>query len=291
MTKVPSVLLEKIEALQANAFDGFFRNTLEGAQCALDDRDNPLRLNFFSLAMRILFDHTMGTMAPNDMVVQCAWFTPERDRNKPTRKQRVMFAIQGGLSDAFVIRTLNVNPSPFRKRLLKTVNELSKHVHGRESTIVLNPAEQDNEAEATIEAMASYFDAVHDCRDAILDPIRQALDDEAIDALLSETILEVDAIATHHSIEEVYVDRVTVDFIGPHFITYRATGTVSVVLQWGSNSDLRRGDGAELGQAFPFRCDITTSLDDPWNLGLAETDFSVDTTEWSENMEPDQWDQ
>src|SRR5919106_954629 len=131
---------------------------------------------------------------------------------------------------------------------------------------------------------------VHDCRAAILEPVGEALDDAAVDALLSETILEVDELATHHSVQEVYVDRVVVHSIGSHFITYRATGSVSVVLQWGSNSDLRRGDGAELGQAFPFRCDISTSLDDPWKLDFSETEFGVDTREWREVMKPDAWD-
>ncbi|WP_342740023.1 hypothetical protein [Bradyrhizobium sp. B117] len=45
-----------------------------GAQHALADAANPLRLNFFSTAMRILFEHMMGTLAPVDQVVQTEWF-------------------------------------------------------------------------------------------------------------------------------------------------------------------------------------------------------------------------
>ena len=58
--------------------------------------DNPLRLNFFSTAMRILFEHMMGTLAPVDQVVQTEWFVSEREGNVPTRGQRIVFAIQGG---------------------------------------------------------------------------------------------------------------------------------------------------------------------------------------------------
>jgi len=63
--------------------------------------------------------------------------------------------------------------------------------------------------------------------------------------------------------------------IGAHFITYRATGTVAIGLQWGSNSDLRRGDGAEADLSFPFHCDIQVSLDDPLNMAFSDTNYSV----------------
>ena len=103
----------------------------------------------------------------------------------------------------------------------------------------------------------------------------------------SETLGEVDELASHYSLEEVYVDRVVVHTIGVDTITYRATGSVAVVLQWGSNSDVRRGDGAELGQSFPFYCDLVLPLDEPWNLDLAETTYGVDTREWRDAMRPD----
>lgn len=289
LTDMP--LSERVEALKVKAIDTFSQQALEGARLAALDVENPLRLNFFSIAMRILFEHMMDTMSPNDLVTQCSWFKPERDKGRPTRWQRIVFAIQGGFSDTFVNQVLKVDPLPLRKRLLETVDELSKHVHGRENTIILDQVLQDAIAETTITAMSSFLDAVHDCRAAILEPIAEALDDAAVDALLSETILEVDELASHHSLEEVYVDRVVVHTIGPTFITYRATGSVAVTLQWGSNSDLRRGDGAELDQTFPFRCDISTFLDDPWELALAETTYGVDTSEWTDAMKPDDWEE
>jgi hypothetical protein len=239
-----------------------------------------LRINFFSTAMRMLFEHMMEKLAPPDQVTQCTWFKPERQNGKPTRAQSILFAIHGGLSEHFVRKELKLDPLPLRKRLLAAVDHLSKQVHGRENTIIRDQGEQDREAVATIDAMAEFLDAVRDCRAAVLEPITERLDDAAVEALLSETILEVDELATHHSVEGVYVDDVAVHTIGPHFITYRASGSVSVVLQWGSNSDLRRGDGAELSQSFPFRCDIEVSLHDPWDLHRAEATFGVDTGEW-----------
>ena len=276
-----------VDALKKTAPDRFSQAALIGAQHALSDTDNPLRLNFFSTAMRILFEHITTVLATDKQVVDCQWFKPERDDGKPTRWQRVIFAIQGGLSDAFVMNELEVDPQPLRKRLLDAIDDLSKHVHGREATIILDKNEQDVIAAETLEAMGSFLETARECRSAVLEPIVEELDEAAIDALLSETILSVDELASHHSIEEIYVDSVEVHLIGPDTITYRATGSVSVVLQWGSNSDLRRGDGAELGQSFPFTCDIALPLDDPWELEAAEMNYGVDTSEWTDAMLPD----
>ena len=263
---------------------------MEGAKRALADADNPLRLNFFSTAIRILFEHMMDALSPTDQVTQCSWFKPERPNGKPTRGQRITFAIQGGLSEDFVSEKLDIDPAPLREQVLRAVDELSKHVHGRENTIICDPETQKKIAAQTIAAMADFMAQVSDCRAAVLGPIAEALDSAAVDALLSETILEVDELASHHSVDEVYVDKVFVREIGPDTITYEASGTVDVTLQWGSNSDLRNDMGAEAPQSFSFQCLIVVPLDDdPWDLRSAETEYSVDTSSWWNMREADWW--
>lgn len=287
----PSPLDKLVAGLSGKAIDDFSKRAIQGAQHALADVANPLRLTFFSTAMRILFEHMMDTLAPVEQVKQSSWFKSERADGHATRWQRVVFAIQGGFSDAFVKAQLKVDPQPLRTRLLNAVDELSKHVHGREQTIITDRAAQDAAAQATVMAMAAFLDVIHDCRAAILDPVAEALDDAAVDALASDSLVEVDELASHFSLEEVYVDRTVVHAIGANGITYRAIGSVSVILQWGSNSDLRRGDGAELSQSFPFFCDIELPLDEPWDLGLAEVTCGVDTSSWRDAMRPDEWDE
>jgi len=271
---------ERLAALKQKAIDVFSATALEGARHALADRDNPLRFNFLSTALRILFEHMMGTLAPDSQVVQSGWFKPEKKDGKPTRSQRVIFAIQGGLTDAFVRSALGIEVAPLRKRLLDAVDELSKHVHGRENTIITELTEQDRAAGTMIEAVENFLASYHECRSAICDPIQERLNDATVDALMAETIVEVDVLATHHFVEEVYVHETKVHVIGPNTIIYRAHGSLSVTLQWGSNSDMQRGDGAELGECFPFHCDIEVPLADPWKLANAYTHYEVDTSEW-----------
>jgi hypothetical protein len=275
----------QLSALKPKALDAFSVSALDGARHALADRSNPLRLNFFSTALRILFEHMMGALAPDERVTQSNWFKPEKVDGKPTRGQRIAFAIQGGLSDEFVKDALGINVAPLRKRLLAAVDDLSKHVHGREDTIITDVNEQDAAARMAIEALQNFFETYYECRSAISEPIQEKLNDATVDALIAETILEVDELSTHHSIEEVYVHETKVHAIGPSSSIYRATGSLSVILQWGSNSDVRRGDGAELDESFPFHCDIEVPLDDPWDLRDAETMYVVDTSKWRDGPE------
>jgi Predicted pPIWI-associating nuclease len=288
MTSTPSTLEDAGRGLKTKAIDRYSATVVEGALRALADPQNPLRLNFFSTAMRMLFEHVMDQLAPADQVTAASWFKPEQANGRPTRWQRAIFAIQGGLSEAFVRDTLHVDPTPLRRQLLGAIDELSKHVHGRADTIIRDPTEQDAVAMATVTAMTAFLDTLRGCRDAVLEPIAEALDEAAVDALLSETIMEVDELATHHSLDEVYVDAVRVAAIGAHTITYMASGSIDVTLQWGSNSDLRRCDGAELDQNFPFECEFELPLDDLWDLQLAEPAYRVDTSAWTDAMQSDE---
>jgi hypothetical protein len=83
---------QKIGALKPKVPDEFSRDVLDGARHALADTENPLRYNCFSTAIRILLEHIMDTLAPNDEVPRSKWFTPETASGRPTRGQRIVFA-------------------------------------------------------------------------------------------------------------------------------------------------------------------------------------------------------
>ena len=271
---------DRIRQLGSHAEDPFSTLVIQGAAHAMADKDNPLRFTFFATAMRILFEHLMDDLAPRDGVGACRWFLPETPDGRPTRRQRIKFAIQGGLADDFVHDELGVDSDPLNAALLKAIDRLSKHVHARGDTVVTEPAEQDRFALSTLDAMERFLATARECRDAVLAPIAAALDRAAVDALVSETIQAVDELASHHFIDSIHVGDIEVGRLDHLTVTYRVTGSVDVELQWGSGSDFRRGDGAVLSESFPFWCDLTLPIDQPWELSLARTECGVDTREW-----------
>lgn len=282
-TVFPSATLSaELDALKDLATDRFMGDALDSAAKVLRDDTNPLRLNLFAAAIRMLFEHVMGALAPDNEVESCDWYKPEAGQTKPVRRQRIQYWLQGGLSDGFLLSELNIDPSPLRDRLLRAFNDLSKHVHGRSTTVLQSVSEQNAEAGAAIAAVRALLESYHDCRAALIEPLVQSLDEAAVDALISETILSVDELASHHSVDEVCCEHTEVMSIGAHFIHYKASGTVSVTLQFGSNSDMARGDGAELEEGFPFECEFEVPIDDPRDLSNATVTSGVDTSSWFE---------
>lgn len=183
---------------------------------------------------------------------------------------------------------LNVDLPPLRKRLTDAFAELSKHVHGGKETIIRDQAAQDLVDEKTAAAMTAFLDTLRECREAVLEPIIEALESAAVDALLSYEMLEVAELATHFSLDELYVEAISVSLIQADKITYEVRGLVEVTLQVGSNLDVRRGGGAESAQSFPFRCQFEVPLDDPWDLSQAVLTQGVDVSTWHDMMTPDE---
>jgi hypothetical protein len=271
---------EMLEALAPIAPDAFCSTATIAAAKVVADEENPLRLNLCCAAVRILFEHVMGTMAPSVEVEKCSWYSPHKGESAPVRAQRIQYWMQGGLTDDFLDRELEIDPRPLRKRLLAAFNDLSKHVHGRQATVITDANEIELRATEIAEAVRELFNSYHDCRTALIEPLLELLDESAVDSLMAETIESIDELASHHSIEEIYTEHTVVEAITATTVRYRSSGSISVVLQWGSNSDLRRGDGAEMEKGFPFSCSFEVPIDDPHDLSNAEVASGVDTSAW-----------
>ena len=277
----PTLLPEdRLRALLPRAIDPFSRGVMDGAARVLADRANPVRLNLFAVAMRMMFEHLMDHLAPDAEVEACGWYKPMKGHKKPVRSQAIQYCLQGGFDDHFLRRELRLDPAPLRKRLMSAFNKLSKHVHGRKNTVVTDLVRQDTEANVVLTAVDQMLTAYHGCRAALVEPLEESLDSHSVDTLMLETIRAIDELATHYMLEEVYTDSTGVVAIKSDIVRYRASGTVNVTLQWGSNSDLRRGDGALLSRSFPFECLFDVPIDDPRDLSGAQVVSGVDTSSW-----------
>src|SRR5581483_3789166 len=257
----------KIEERLVTEFEkALFRAALEN----LEDKHNPLRFNNFAYACRELVRHILARLAPDEQVLRCSWYKNETDRNNGiSRKQRVYYAVQGGLPDGYLKDKLRVTIDEMHFELRAAIDRLHKYTHIEESTYGVSDEVVDSNVEQTLQAVDGLFQAIDESRRALVDKLWQHVDSSVFTATLSETIQAIDELATHHSIDEVHTDKVTVVGIDSDCIYFRAVGSIACELQWGSNSDRRRGDGAVLSQTFPFECDL-------WSPVLNPVDVSAD---------------
>ena len=273
--------MTSIDDLRPHLLDNFQRQLLDASARGLLDEDNPLRLNHFSASFRELVRHVFDKLAPDVDVKLCSWFVPDpTSQTGVTRGHRASYVLHGGLSLDYATHTLGVDVEGERKALVKAVDKLSKFTHVNPSTFGLPSDEVTRYVDSACEALRDLLVSAQMARETLGSSLEAQIHNQVVMAAISETILSVDEIATHHSVDEVYVDQVKVIRVGSAFVEFMAVGSVGVELQWGSNSDVGRGDGAVGSESFPMTCQLESSVDDPENVSAVEDTLCVDTSSW-----------
>jgi len=129
-------------------------------------------------------------------------------------------------------------------------------------------------------ALAELLQAQRDYRWEIVDGIADGLQREAVEKFTTETVGEIDILATHHTVDWVGIDERHVVGITATHVEYEITGSVGVTLLYGSGGDRRRGDGPEIGEEFPIAMGFRVPVETPQDLGEAEITSEIDTAAW-----------
>lgn len=252
----------------------------------LFDAANPLRFNNFAYAVRELTRHVLSRLAPDEKVRACIWYKEET--GKPlgvSRRQRTVYAVQGGLGDRYVEEDLRLDVHSIHTQLRDAIDNLSKYTHVEESTFGIPSVDVDRMTDEVLTVLSDLFRVIDECKHEVAQALEENVNTEVVDHVLVETILAIDELATHHSIDEVYTDHVEVEAIDDQFIHIIARGTIECELQWGSNSDLRRGDGAVFPQSFSFECELKSDVEIPGDFHPDLATLRVDTSSWRDEAE------
>jgi hypothetical protein len=146
---------------------------------------------------------------------------------------------------------------------------------------MLNPSDDiAGMAEDVLSAVVRFFHSVSEFRASVEEAVSEAVNDEALNTFMMETVSELDELSTHTQIDEVVADDVKVKSINASTILLMVSGTVYVELIYGSSSDQRRGDGARMNGHYPFSMVISAPTDDISELRSLE--FSVDNSAFYE---------
>ncbi|MEB0043419.1 hypothetical protein [Pseudomonas sp. MH10] len=259
----------------------------------LEDVDNKLRFNNFAYALRELTSSILTQRAPKAEVLQCSWYKNEILRPDVkygvTKIQHARYVVQGGLSDEYVANELKLDLSPERKAIRDSLTELSKYTHVGETTFNLPNHEVEVLVEKSLDALRSLGLAMVNCHSLIAHSLFEAIEDQAIHEVVSDSLEALDSVAHHYSLEHVSVNFSRVERITHDTVHLVAAGFIDVQLQWGSNSDVRRGDGHLQDDSFEFRCKLSCSVENPTaqSLVMEEDSISVDTKAWG--LREEEW--
>lgn len=260
----------------------FEKNLFASALRNLEDIDNKLRLNNFAYAMRELTRHVLYRLAPDNNVLQCKWYSNEtQNENGITRKQRAIYAVQGGLDDLYVQKELAIEVNAIHTELIRSINALSKFTHIEPNCFDLANSDVNDFSDQTISAVSNFLHLIKNCHQTILEKYYETIDTSIVYEVISDTIQSIDELCSHHYIEEIYTSNVIITTIDHSFVNFKATGTISCELQYGSNSDLRNDIGAIIPISFPFSCELFSAIDEPSEISVLDDTLVVDTSSWS----------
>ena len=264
----------------------FEHDLFNAALYNLNDVDNKLRFNNFAYSLRELTRHILARLAPDKNVLNTAWFIPAT-HEKPkqiTRKQRMKYAIQGGLLDVYVTDVLGIDVDEIGKKVNDSIDLLSKYTHINPESFYIQEVTIRNFSKDAIKAVLLLFQTIDESRSLLINKLETHIDKSIIDNLFYETIDTIDCLATHYNIENYSVNNIKLLGIDDTTVYFKAEGYVGVKLQYGSDGDLRRGDGMTMYESFPFTGDFYGRIKDRMEAFELNTEtFEVDTDcHWGE---------
>ena len=235
---------------------------------SFEQYNNPLRVNNFATGLRELTRLVLDYSAPEKSIKSCPWYVEEKNEHGKviiTRAQRIKYAVQAGLPDNFVASLLVDVPETIRVfgDLTKRMNKLT---HLTEETFGIDDYAADRFAGIALETFNLLLETIDDCRAQLHSAVEERAQDVLTDDILEGTITALEEIATHYEIDEVNINRLKLDYLGPDQIVFKASGTVDCTLQYGSDSDVGNDSGMRVDDHYPLTCEFVADVSTPMDL-------------------------
>jgi hypothetical protein len=241
----------------------FQKELLTAVIKSLQQLDNPLRANNFATGLRELSRIILDDLAPDAAVTACAWFKVESQNGRPTRSQRVRYAVQAGLMDDFVKNTLKVDVDKTIKKFTKLIERFNSLTHITPNTFGMSKTAAKNFANESLDVFISLFETIDQCHENILERLVSAANDAITDELISYSVDALEEIATHYTVDGSEIEDLEIARMDSTTLVFDAEGFVDCVRQYGSDGDVERGDGVRHDDSYPLRCRLVADITSP----------------------------
>jgi hypothetical protein len=264
------------------------RKIFDAAVLGFDSEDNPLRLNNFAFAMRELGRIWLEHLALKEHIRQCAWFvqnTELREKIGVTRAQRAKFAVQGPLHDDFVRDTLHIDVDTTVKEYTKLIDRLSSFGHDIEKSFGLPPEEAEREAMDALDTFDRLATLITERHESLLSEAADAAKDALADELFGQVQSELDILSTHSIVDGVHLESISITSLDLNRILFEGDGSVDVRLQYGSDADVARDDGAISYDSYPLECKFEADTERPLEITITPGSLHIDTDSFYDDGE------
>lgn len=268
---------------------GFEKDLFLATLRNLSDHGNPVRFNNFAYCMREIIGIILAKYSSDEDIKKCSWYIKPPD-TEVTRLQRVVYAVCGGMEVDYVRSTileieedevdvLSETLSGFSKKF----NQLSKFTHVRSSkNFNISDEKCEELSKAVLKLTSDILSLIDDCRKEIQWKIDEQVSDTVIDTSVQSTMDGLDILSTHGMVNYIDLDEYSVSGITSQSIEIVGRGTAYCILEWGSRSDMRNGDGASIETDFPYNFTAHVSLTNLDDVHIPENHMDIDNSSWYE---------
>lgn len=251
-------MFENLREMLTNNFEN---ELLEEAINNLNSNSR-IRFSNFAFVIRELIDVLLKNLATDENIENCGWYVePQNSERKILRCHRIKYIIQGGfLENIFDLMTgINFNDA---------IGKINKYFRDELSTNVHLTKESLNYSQEEIIQKSKDFEVIIDEFLSMIRRVRQQIINFLIDEMemvvndvfLSETIDDLDILSTHTRIDDVDNIEIEINSISSDEVIGTITGNVYVFLQYGSDREVRTGDGDICEASYPFELPFTIDI-------------------------------
>jgi len=226
----------------------------ESAFDNLRDKNNKLKFNNFAYSLRELSRHVFKRLSPDEKVLNCEWYENliSNRENGITRGQRIKYAIQGGIEDKYVRDDLGIDVNELNKKWKDALNIFSKHTHVNPKSFNISEEKIEEYVNKGVDCFVKLFEEIENCRDKVIETFEDSINEELIEKIFSTYFEEIGVLSTHYFYEYFDVESCKVSILNDKEIEITIEGNINIIQQYGSNSDVRKGDRLLSNESIPF---------------------------------------
>lgn len=266
--------ITEIEDYLGNAFE---KKLFLASVNYLSNKADPLRANSFCYSLREVFRHVFDRVAPNANILNCSWFKVETTTGLPSRRQKYIYAVQGGLAPEFVEKELGVDILEPWKQIKDSIDTLSKYTHVGHKTFDIKDEEVDKIASEALDSLLTIFYMTSDTRNELHHSLEGHLDRELMNTFFMNSMSDIDVLSQGSYVEQCSIDNYAISDIDDYQLVFEGDGTVDVSLNYG-----KRDDACEINENFPFSFEGYSHVDKPFNVSIEADAVTIDTRSWYE---------
>ena len=241
----------------------------------LENKDDPLRINSFAYSLRELIRNVFERRAPEEKVKSCSWFKNETDNGKPSRKQRYIYCVQGGLSHKFVSDELGMDVLEPWKEIKKIIDSLSKFTHVNETTFDIQDDECQSLSDEALRILLSIFNVIEDTRKELHHELASHIDRELMSTFISNSMPDIDILSPQSYVEHSEVTEHELTDIDNLEVIFKGEGIAYVSQNYGKGDD-----ACEINEEYPFEFTGSSSVAKPYDLSITPESISIDIRSW-----------